>query len=573
MRLQLEKIKFKNFMSFGNQWTEIDLDKDKTTLVVGKNGGGKSSAILDTISFALFNKPFRNINKPQLCNSITQKECLVDLEFKANGHQFRVVRGIKPVVFEIYKDGALLTQSSDHRDYQQVFEKYILKVNHKTFCQIVMLGSAIFKPFMSLPAHERRAIIEDLLDLKIFSVMNVKLKDRISTCESDIYYKNQERGRLEERIALTEKHIKELQTSNEELIKEKKAQIDDLTKKIGDFTKKKEDLNQVIDNLLIESDKEQKGIRNYDEMHKLSHQLEHKIQQLNKDMEFLNNAETCPTCTQVIEETFKKKTIEEKSLHQDEVNKALKKLTNRVEKTQVIMKKIVDLGNQISEHKATIRQWDTNLRFYTRNLRDLNIEIEKIESKNEKIDTSELEQWHTNLSTVKSAVVEAEDDRTVMGYAMNMLKDNGIKSKIIKIYIPVINQLIQKYLAALDFFVEFKLNEEFDETIASRFRDEFSYESFSEGEKARLNLAILFSWRAIAKLRGSIDCNLVILDEIFDGSLDHTGTDDLLKLINNLTSNENIIMISHKEDQISEKFSRVLKFEKNKNFSQLVEPQ
>lgn len=571
MKLHLKVVRFINFMSFGNQWHEIELDKFDTTLVVGKNGSGKSSAILDVISFALFNKPFRNINKPQLANSITNKQCIVELEFAANGHQFVVRRGIKPDLFEIYKNDELVSETADTRDYQRAFEKYILKVNHKTFCQVVMLGSAIFIPFMSLQAQDRRNVIEDLLDLKIFSRMNTLLKTKITDIEKTISQRNTEKQILEDRINITNQHIKELQESNEVLIIEKTKIIEETRFNITTITANIASLNEEILQLSSKTKGLDKLNSKMSELKRIEHQLQHKVSQIDKEITFLTSNDVCPTCSQNIEEDFKIRTMTNKSAARGEVNTGVEKLKIHLDQTDAKLKAIGEIQNQIYDKSKKISEFQNSIKFYTRAIQTTEEEISRLQQRREEIDTSKLTEWKMEFDRTRSELIELDDDRTVMGYATNMLKDSGIKSKIIKTYIPIINQLIQKYLAILDFFVEFNIDEQFKEKIKSRFRDEFSYESFSEGEKARLNLAILFAWRALAKLRGSIDCNLIIFDEILDGSLDAEGTDNFVKLISQLTNQENLIIISHKEGAYDEKFSRILRFEKHKNFSHLVQ--
>lgn len=570
MKLHLKIVRFCNFMSFGNQWTEIDLEHFDTSLVVGKNGSGKSSAILDSISFALFNKPFRNINKPKLANSITNKACVVELEFSANGHEFVVRRGMRPNVFEIYKNDELVNQTADHRDYQDAFEKYVLRVNHKTFCQVVMLGSAIFTPFMSLSGPDRRNVIEDLLDLKIFSRMNLLLKGRIDEVEKDLGKKQQELKILDERIRITQEHIYNLEISNDDLIWEKTQAIHGQQKEITKCQMEVEGRQEETTKLLPSVKDISKVERKLAKLTKLLTQLQQKNSSMASSICFLHENKTCPTCEQVIDEEYKIKALEEKEAHRTQVVDGLTELEELIDETEFELAGMRSIQRDIDNNKQRTLTLESEIAFHLSTIRNYEAEIVKLQQKKEEIDRKILEVWGDERAKLLLAIADLNARRTVMGLGGNMLKDTGIKSKIIKTYIPVINQLIGKYLAMLDFFVEFQIDENFNERIRSRFRDDFTYESFSEGEKARINLAILFAWRSLAKLRGSIDCNLIVFDEIMDGSLDVEGTENFSKLIMSLTNNENVFIISHKEGLAEEKFSRVLKFEKARNFSKLA---
>jgi DNA repair exonuclease SbcCD ATPase subunit len=570
MRLILQRIRFKNFFSFGNEWTEIILNESSTTLIIGKNGSGKSSAILDAISFALFNKPFRKINKPQLTNSINKKNCMVELDFIANGWQFNIRRGLNPAVFQIIRDGELVTETPDHRDYQDNFEKHILRVNHKTFCQIVMLGSAIFTPFMGLPAAARRSVIEDLLDLQIFSIMNTLLKGRIDGVDDVVKEKTHEKNLVAERLRLTEEHIQQMQASRDEEIENLTFRFLDNEYQIKALFNKASDIHENYDSLNKSLVVESKINKRHATIIKLKDQLAYKIEQGYNFITFLQTHDRCPTCTQIIVGEFQEEKVNEKDVQITEYDAAVDKLDQELIKVKEKMSALKHIHEAIHQCESELREINIRRELYTKENVQLNDEIYKLKAKSESIDISKLDDVKQTLQTIETELNDLNTDRMMMGCAVTMLKDSGIKAKIIKTFMPVINQLINKYLAALDFFVEFNLNEEIEETLKSRYRDEFSYESFSEGEKMRLNIAILFAWRALAKLRGSIDCNLVILDELLDGSLDTEGLDDTLKLISNLTSGENVFVISHKIDQLSDKFSRVIHFEKVRNFSRMA---
>jgi len=566
MKLILQKIRWKNFLSFGKNWQEVDLAAKQTTLIVGKNGAGKST-LLDAISFVLFNKAFRGVNKPQLINSLNKNDCMVEIWFNANGYDCFVRRGLKPNVFEIYKDGTLITQSADNRDYQEALEKYILRINHKTFCQVVVLGSAIFVPFMALPAAQRRAVIEDLLDLQIFSVMNKLLKERADTTEKTLTVLNSEKRVLDERLTLITKHIAEL----DEL---RSRNIEHIQEEIKHNRHEARKIEEELDYSNTELYETKQSVSHYpklikkeNDLCKLRTQLEYKENLIDKEISFLEHNEHCPTCTQIIETSFKQDTLVKKQKEKKEYVDAASKLSGKIKDLQNEIKVLLDTKKKIVAKESIFHALEIKLSMLDDQHTKLVTELEK---QPKEIDLSEIEKIKQEIATVEEKLQEHKGDKVTQGYAAVLLKDSGIKGKIIKTYVPVINQLIAKYLAALDFFVEFQLNEEFEEKIKSRGRDDFSYESFSEGEKMRLNIAILFAWRALAKLRGSIHCNLVILDELLDSSLDIEGLEDSLKLILSLTKDENVIVISHKTDQLSDRFSHVIHYEKQKGWSKRV---
>lgn len=569
MKIIFEKVRFKNFMSFGNTWTEIVFNEHPTTLVVGKNGSGKSSAILDAISFGLFNKPFRNINKPQLSNSINNKDCLVEVYFKAGPKNVKVIRGLKPNIFEIYMNGELLLQLAGNIDQQQQLERYILKVNHKTFCQIVALGSAIFKPFMSLSSAERRDVIEDLLSLKIFTTMNGILKSKMGETEETIKEIEFQQKLLEERKEMTAEYIEKMKASNERMIADKQVQIDETNLRIKGLDKEYIKIKESTVLLLPQVEGEEKYKAKYSEYEKLEARLEQKLQNAKREIKFLNSNEVCSTCHQNIDKDFKEKSIHDHTDIIEELQIALEELAIKKEETWKILHGIWEARKQLGELNSNKNQLTTNHTFYVNKIIDLQKEIIELQTvHDEATENKKIEDLEAELTQLSTQLIDMEEDKMVQAYAASLLKDNGIKSRIISLYIPFINQVIQTYLAKLDFFVEFTLNESFEETIRSRYRDLFSYESFSEGEKMRLNIAILFTWRAIAKQRASFDTNLIIMDEILDGSLDADGIDKIMHLILNLTEGQNIVIISHKLNYL-DKFSRVLEFEKIKSFSQI----
>ena len=565
MAIIFTKIRWKNLLSTGNLFTELDLNTHNTTLIVGENGAGKST-FLDALSFVLFGKPFRKINKPQLMNSITQKSLLVEVEFSMGPNAYKIVRGMKPNVFEVYKNDKLLNQSADTRDYQEVLEKQIIRVNHKSFCQVVVLGSATFQPFMQLPANQRREIIEDLLDLQIFTTMNLLLKDKLLTNSESSIKIGVEKKSIEEKIVIVKEHLKQLQNNNEKMIEEKKSRVtetNDQVQKLSDeywvYENKRKELQESIKDEPALSKKMTK-------LSQLKHQIEANLSVLNKEVGFFHKYDNCPTCKQQIEEKFKSETIVLKEREIAEIADGLDKLTAEYEKTNQRISELMEIQSQIHDQRIQIETVKTKISSLIK-YRDAleeeikNIDISAIE------DDNKVPELEAQLKEIEQRYYDLQDERNVLAVASNLLKEGGIKALIIKQYIPVINKLINKYLSTMEFLCQFELNEEFNETIKSRFRDIFSYASFSEGEKMRINLAILFAWRAIAKMRNSINTNILIMDEVFDSSLDSNGTDEFLKLLNNLTKDTNTFIISHKTDQLYDKFERVIKFKKIKNFS------
>lgn len=564
--LLFTKIRWKNFLSTGNVFTEIDLVSNKTTLVVGENGAGKST-LLDALSFALFNKPFRKVNKPQLMNTINKKDLVVELEFSIGKHQYKIVRGMKPNVFELYKNDVLLNQDAESKDYQKILEDQILKVNHKSFNQVVVLGSASFVPFMQLPAGQRREVIEDLLDLQIFTTMNTLLKDKLANSTTRLYELDSQTKVLEEKIKVMKEHRSRLEANTEKMLAEKNEKIAEAEKKIAHIAESRTELQRELESLKGTISDKDKLRDKFEKFKILEAQISSKRKNLEKSRDFFHDTETCPTCTQGIEHDFKVKMIGEKTKQIEEIEAGIEKLvaekaklSSRIEEISAVSDKILDLTMKLN---ATSTQRD-QLTSYIDELRsDMKSVVESVEE--DKI--PEIESELDGVIDTYNAEVE---DRSVLQAASVVLKDGGIKAKIIKQYVPVINKLINKYLSAMDFFVQFELNEQFEETIKSRFRDEFSYASFSEGEKMRINLAILFTWRAVAKLRNSINTNLLIMDEVFDSSLDSTGTEEFMKILINLTQDTNTFIISHKTDQLWDKFERVVRFEKHKNFSRIA---
>ncbi len=567
--INFKTIRWKNFLSTGNIFTEVDLSTGGTTLIVGENGAGKST-ILDAITFALFGKTFRNINKPQLLNSITRKELVVEIEFLVQQNRYKIIRGMKPGIFEVYCNGSLLNQSAEMRDYQEVLEKNILKINYKSFCQVVILGSASFVPFMQLPAAQRRAIIEDLLDLQVFTTMNTLLKDKVQENGNQLQLNENERRIVEAKIKMVKEHLKEIQSKNEQFIREKKQTIKDIEVKIENAQRERDAIDEKVAELRKQW-KDPSSIENrIDKLRGLKTQLDTKVTYLLKEAEFFENHDNCPTCTQVIDNRLRCETVDKKKSEVDQIvigkeqleTKLSEELLKLKEANKIViaisdaMKPSVPLSVQINHWADQITSIKEEIKNTTKSVRE-STDVKVVDLEKELADLSE--QYN-----------RLQEDKQVLNAAAMLLKDGGIKTRIVNQYIPVINKLINKYLSEFDLFVEFNLDEQFNEVIKSRYRDEFSYASFSEGEKQKIDLAILFTWRAVAKLRNSLSTNLLILDEVFDSSLDGQSADDLLKILQNISKDSNVFIISHR-DTLHDKFENVIKFVKTKSFSRIAE--
>lgn len=572
MSLVFHTIRWKNFLSTGNDWTEVSLDSNSTTLIVGENGAGKST-ILDALCYLLYNKPFRKINKPQLINSINGKNCMVEGDFTSGRDEYTIRRGMRPNVFEIEKNGELISQDAANRDYQEILEKYILKMNMKSFCQVVILGSASFVPFMQLPTGQRREIIEDFLDIQIFTTMNMLLKDKVSKNQSDILEVDYKIELTNEKIKMNEEHLRNMIDNSKEL-------IDELVMKAERLQRDADNERNVIEEktlalrALESSLVEPKDLfLKQSSLTTIKNKLEARVERLNHDIEFFGQHDNCPTCKQEIDQAFRNSTIEEKRKSLDEVRDAVTQADTKLGDVQRSIDLYNDTVHKVNEAKLELRLRRDKVKGIDNSITDTNSQIEKIKARNvsfvsDNTKTRELEGEIERLTNEKSKLHELREVHRVVS---TILKDTGIKAKIIKQYIPIINKLINKYLASMDFFVQFELDENFNESIKSRFRDEFSYASFSEGEKAKIDLALLFAWRAVAKLRNSAATNLIILDEVFDGSLDANSSDELLKILIEISNNSNIFTISHKTDALLDKFDRVIRFEKRQNYSVVAE--
>ena len=564
-------LKYRNFLSTGDKWTEIDFLSHKTTLVVGHNGAGKST-MLDALSFALFGKAHRNISKPQLVNSINNKGCVVEVTFKALGSDFRVIRGIKPNKFEIWKGSEMLNQSSHAKEYQRILEQNIIKLNHKSFHQIVVLGSSSFIPFMQLSAQNRRDVIEDLLDINVFSKMNGLLKEKNSLLKENIKDNDYTFELTKDKIDLQKKYIKEVEDLSNGQIEEKQDQIEEAEDQINELNSENGLLTEDIDEM--SNGLEESLKKNHDKKQSLLHyraEFNQKVSSLVKDSKFYEENDTCPTCSQDISADLRSEKLSTAKTKAAEIQKALDDVSAQSSIVESIIEGLHNTANAIRDKTSSI---STNNREIVRlqgQVQNLTTAISKIRGNDG--DVAKSKEDLTELINKKDNLFEKRlylnESLSYNGVILEMLKDTGIKTKIIKQYLPVINKLVNQYLQILDFFVSFNLDEAFQETIRSRFRDSFTYDSFSEGEKQRIDLALLFTWRQIAKMKNSVATNLLILDETFDSSLDHEGVDNLMKIIYTLGDDTNIFIISHKGEMLDGKFASKLEFVKDKNFSKI----
>ena len=555
--IRFEKLRWRNFLSTGNIFTEIDLQGAKTNLIVGTNGAGKST-ILDALTFSLFGKPFRKINKPMLVNSINEKDCVVEIEFSKGPNRFKIIRGIKPNVLEIWQNDVMLDQSSNVNDSQKNLEQNILKMNYKSFTQIVVLGSSTFVPFMRLPATQRREIIEDILDINIFSVMNTLLKDKVRTCNDEFKDVEYNVDLLEEKISMQKELISTIEQKNEDTIAEKHTKVKSLMEEI-------ETMEKGVLELIERRDKEEGASEKLKKLNTLKGKIHQKFSSHQKQHKFFSDNTECPTCGQSITEELKDSKLA--SIMED-----IKILQVGFEEMDVAIQEAERSDFVYRNIDLSISKKNSSITSLQRQVQEFLHDIEKLQ--NEKNDTVEAENKLSNLESeyqgTKKLISAMKEERNTLLAATLLLKDNGIKTRIIKRYLPVMNKLINQHLQNLEFYVNFNLDENFEETIKSRYRDSFSYESFSEGEKARIDIALLLTWRSIAKLKNSVDTNILILDEIFDGSLDQGGTSELGWILRNFDENTNIFVISHKET-LEGKFDRTLYVDKVKNYSVMRE--
>ena len=564
-----EKIRWKNFLSTGNVFSEIDLTEGRTNLIVGSNGAGKST-ILDALTFSLFARPFRKISKSMLINSINEKDCVAEIEFRIGKIEYKVVRGMKPSKFEIYCNGVLWDKESSVNEQQKNFENSVLKMNYKSFTQIVVLGSSTFVPFMKLSVPQRREIIEDILDIQVFSTMNLLLKDRVKENNVEIRDVDYQIDLLKDKIELQKQHMLTLEKRTEEDIKKKQKQIEEYQTTETHGTEEVLILTQQIERLNKEMKEYSKSSEKLKKLNTFLIKLTHKLNTCEKDRKFFEDHDVCPTCSQELEKEFVATMtddlddkIKDISIGKDELLEAIKQEEKRLEK-------FTELSTEVNNINTTISQTNFQLMTIRKQITDIENEIKELEGTNpdKKAEYNKLETFIKDKKNFSRQYADLKKDGDVLTTAGQLLKDNGIKTRIIKTYLPTMNKLINDFLQRMEFYVNFTLDENFEEIIKSRYRDIFSYDSFSEGEKARIDIALLLTWRSIAKLKNSVDTNLLILDEIFDGSLDQTGTSDLGYILRNFDENTKVYVISHKQN-LDDKFDRTITVEKSKNYSTL----
>jgi len=567
-----KKVRYKNFLSTGQQFIEIQLDRAPTTLVVGENGAGKST-MLDALCFGLFQRPFRNIKKDQLINTINEKECVVEVEFIVGQKEYKVIRGIKPNTFEIWCDGDMLNQDAAQRDYQKHLEQQILKLNFRSFTQVVILGNASFVPFMQLRARHRRQVVEEILDIEIFSKMNIMFREKQKNQDEVIKQADFDYQLIDDRIDTQKKHIDDINNRSKDLADSKKAE---LNKSITDIANYQEDVKKVridIAELQKQILDETKVNAKHKKLHNMEAKLENTCSKHKKDLSFFQSHNDCPTCQQSINEAFKSTMIGKKAEKIQELEIALGQIDKEIKTSEMKLDTINKTMVTIREKELLINRYETSIDEIKKQTTRLGQEIAELidEKQSSAVATGELNQLREQLVDAEKNKLKHKDEKVYIDTARHLMQDTGIKTKIINQYLPIMNQYINKHLADMDFFVNFTLDEEFNETIKSRYRDEFNYHSFSEGEKLRIDLAILFTWREIAKLKNSTNTNLLILDEIFDSSLDSSGTDEFMRILHTTMAKENVFVISHKGDTLIDKFPRVMKFEKYKNFTRMAE--
>jgi len=567
-----KKVRYKNFLSTGQQFIEINLNEAPTTLVVGNNGAGKST-MLDALCFGLFAKPFRAVKKDQLVNTINEKECVVEVEFQIGKKEYKIIRGIKPNLFEIWCNGDMLNQDAAVRDYQKHLEQHILKLNFRSFTQVVILGNASFVPFMQLRARHRREVVEEILDIEIFSKLNLMFREKAKAQDETIKQADFNYQLLDGKIETQQKHIDDISNTNKDTADSKKLDIKNADTDIENYREDIARVRREIAELQVEIIDQTKLTNKHGKLTAMEAKLENTCIKHKKELRFFKEHDDCPTCRQAIDEAFKKATIAVKESKVVELELGMSQIDNAIRTSQKKLDKINDTVVAIREKDLLISRYETSISEIEKYKTRLQTEIDDLsdEKFSTGVATGELNQLQEQLVDAEKDKLKQKEEKLYIDTARHLMQDTGIKTKIIKQYLPVMNQYINKNLADMDFFVNFTLDEEFNETIKSRHRDDFQYHSFSEGEKLRIDLAILFTWREIAKLKNSTNTNLLILDEIFDSSLDTTGTDEFMRILYHTMNKENVFVISHKGDTLIDKFPRVMKFEKYKNFTRMAE--
>jgi DNA repair exonuclease SbcCD ATPase subunit len=563
-----KSVQWKNFLSTGNSPNKVLLNKSQTTLIIGKNGEGKST-ILDALCFSLFGKPFRNINKGQLVNSINGKGCSVEIEFDINGKEYKIIRGIKPNVFEIWLDGEMINQDAASRDYQKILEQQILKLNYKTFTQVVILGSASFVPFMQLPTTQRREVIEDILDIRIFSTMNQLLKEKVQETKDAITTIENEISTAKTKVDSQTQLIKTITEAKTSAIESIGAKISANSTEILHAEGEIQLILSEIDTLKASINDKETVAEDIDKAKSIRSKLLQKIETCEHNTEFFNEHDVCPSCSQDIAEEYKEGIIKDLNEKMLDNNTKIGELETILTNLNTKLSKINEVVDQITTKNIELSTRNSTITLLNKQVRELEAETQRVKS-----DTTNIDEEKGKLKDLAKEAIgkigqktQLQEQRNLEDVANILLKDTGIKTAIIREYLPIMNKLINKYLQAMDAYIHFELDEAFNESVKSRFRDDFTYASFSEGEKMRIDLAILFTWRQIAKMKNSVNTNLLLLDEIFDSSLDTAGTDYFLNLMNTLGENSNIFVISHKGDQLFDKFRSVIKFEKRNDFS------
>ena len=569
--LTFKTITWKNFLSTGNHPTSVSLDSDNTSLIIGTNGAGKST-ILDALTFSLYGKSFRKINKGQLINTTNEKNCFVEIEFIVNSTEWRVERGIKPNIFKIYRDGEELNQNSSAIDQQKWLEQNVLKMNYKSFTQIVILGSSSFVPFMQLPTNSRREVVEDLLDIKIFSSMNEIVKGRLRLVKDEIKTLELKKDNLKDKVEMQKNFIQQIEDKSQEDIAFKEKNINHLLTEENDLMNKNEEINNDVVVLQTKMTSLEGSASKLREYGNIKGKLSQKISGIVKEHKFFTENRVCPTCSQDIEETFRVNRISDSQSKAEELQKGYTELMDAIKKEEERESQFQQISGDLSKLLNGITQNNTHINGCQKQIKRLEHEIQTITSQiaNRNTEHEKLEEFRNNLQDTFETISEKKEKITYLDFTYNLLKDGGVKTQIIKKYLPIINQQANKYLQMMDFYINFKLDEEFTETIESPIHEDFTYQSFSEGEKMRIDLALLFTWREIARMKNSVNTNLLIMDEVFDSSLDGFGTEEFLKIIRFVIKDANIFVISHKEG-LEDKFDNVIKFEKQGNFSR-IEP-
>ena len=563
-------IRWKNFLSTGNQFTEVSLLQNTTNLIIGSNGAGKST-ILDALTFSLFGKAFRKINKPQLPNSVNEKDCVVEVEFEISSVNWKIIRGLKPAIFEIWRDGNKLDQSAAALDQQKWLEQNVLKMNYKSFTQIVILGSSTFVPFMQLSASNRRDVIEDLLDIRIFSSMNNLIKEKIRQIKDDIKVLELKKESLSDKVKMQKNFIEELEERGKQNIEEKETKIGQLLVEENNHMGANEELERDLQQLNQDLEKHSGATEKLRKLGQLKGKISNKVSTITKEHKFFTENTVCPTCTQPIEETFRINKIDDAQNKAKELQSGFKELEEAIKEEEERERQFNSLAKEISKLTNDISKNNTRISGCQRQIRDLESEVQNLTDQlaNRNTEHEKLETFKDNLKTTYDELSSKKDTICYYDFSYSLLKDGGVKSKIIKKYLPLINQQVNRYLQMMDFFINFTLDEEFSETVQSPIHEDFSYASFSEGEKMRIDLALLFTWREVARMKNSVNTNLLIMDEVFDSSLDGFGTEEFIKIIKYVIKDANVFIISHKTG-LEDRFESVMRFEKIKGFSRIV---